>query len=277
MGSLTNYGEQAFVNHLCGTSYTSVATVYLALHTADPTDAATGAEVANSNNYAREALSFGAAASRRVTQNADVTFNQASGSWGTVTHWAIWDNATHGAGNMLAHGAFSTSFAPVSGNTPSITGTQIYVEVQANAGSGFSNFYVHSFLNLMFRNVSFAQPATYVFLSNTVLDDADASEADFTEVSGTGYARELVNKAGGASPNWETVTSGATQNEDIIDFGTVGSGGWSNIVAAGLITSASGAGSILAWDSANVVDQTGVVENDTVTFPVGQFDIALTD
>ncbi len=55
MGSLSNYAEDAWINHLVGTAYTQPATVYLALATADPTDAATGAscnECANANNYA---------------------------------------------------------------------------------------------------------------------------------------------------------------------------------------------------------------------------------
>ena len=61
---------------------------YVALCTADPTDAGTGAsmnEVANSNNYAREAITFAAASSRRVTQSGNIEMNEASGSWGTIT------------------------------------------------------------------------------------------------------------------------------------------------------------------------------------------------
>src|SRR5689334_21871545 len=111
MGSLSNYGENALVKHLfLEAAYSPAATLYLALATADPTEAATGAsmnEVANSGSYARTAITFGAASSRRVTQSADVTFPTASGSWGTVTHWAIVDSGTHGAGNVLSYGALA--------------------------------------------------------------------------------------------------------------------------------------------------------------------------
>ena len=121
MGSLTDYAENRALNQFFNSSQAVGGTVYMVLCTADPTDAATGAscsEVANANNYARKTITFGAPSSRRVTQNAQVDFNQASGAWGTVSHWAISDSATWGAGNILAHGAFTSSFSPVSGNTP---------------------------------------------------------------------------------------------------------------------------------------------------------------
>src|SRR3990167_7674776 len=104
MGSLTDFSELELLDHVLNVAYTPPATVYLALATADPTDAATGAamnEVPNSGSYARVAISFGAAASRRVTQDALVTFAQATGAWGTVTHWVVVDSGTYGAGNAL--------------------------------------------------------------------------------------------------------------------------------------------------------------------------------
>src|SRR5690242_4060466 len=113
MGSLSNYGETALVKHIVReTAYSPAATLYLALCTADPGEAATGAsmnEIANSNGYARTAITFGAVASRRVTQNATVTFPAATGGQGTATHWAVVDSATHGAGNVLAYGALTNS------------------------------------------------------------------------------------------------------------------------------------------------------------------------
>ena len=102
MGSLTDYAETALLKHIgLEAAYTPAATLYLALCTADPTDAATGAsmnEVANSGSYARTAIAFSAAASRRSTQSGAVTFPAATGSWGTVSNWAIVDSATYGAG-----------------------------------------------------------------------------------------------------------------------------------------------------------------------------------
>jgi len=284
MGSLSNFAEDAWLDHLINTAYTPVATVYLALATADPTDAGTGAsmnETADAQAYARTAIPFGAATSRRVTQNADVSFPQATGNYASpITHWAIVDNATHGAGNMLAHGAFSSSFQPVTGNTPKvITALQeVYIEITAGSGEGISDYAVHSMLDLMFRNVAFTSPAgsNYVALSQTVLDDQDVAIGDFTEVTGTAYARQLLDANGGSSPTWTTVSGGVASNAAIVDFGTVGAGGWDDFVAGLIIDSVSGAGNILFYNSSGLVDQSNVVENDEVNFPTSSISVTAT-
>ena len=278
MGSLSNYGEDSFLGHLLVATVTSPTNVYLALCTADPGETGTGAtitEVADSNNYARTAISFGTATSRRVTQDADCTFPTASGAWGTVTHWAILDGNTHGAGNVLAYGAFSSSFAPVNGNTPTVASGQVYVQIDASSGAGLSDFAVHELLDHFFNNAAFATTAgsTFIALSTTVLDDADVDEGDFTEATGTGYARVEVNETAGSSPKWTAISGGATSNDAAIDFGTAGAS-WGTIVACAIMTSASGAGNVLGFDSANIVDQ-AVSSGDSVSFPTGDFDISL--
>ncbi len=109
MASLSNYSKAKLGDHLLGTaSFTMPAQAYAAAHTADPTDAGSGAEVSTGGGslYARVAVDFNAVASPGGTTNptADVVFPTAGASWGTVTHIALWDNATAGAGNMLMHG-----------------------------------------------------------------------------------------------------------------------------------------------------------------------------
>ena len=165
-----------------------MATIYLVLCTAEPTDAGTGAsmsEVANVNGYARTAITFGAAASRRVVQSGAVTFPQASGTWGTITHYGIVDAATYGTGNLLAHGSFTPSFAPVLGNTPTVPTGDIEVEISATAGgAGFTDYTVHAWLNRVFRNQAFAKPATYVGLATAVIADTHVAIGQITECSG---------------------------------------------------------------------------------------------
>ena len=189
-GSLSNYGENAWMGHLFGSAYTPASTIYLALATSDPGETATGAsmnEVANSNGYARKAITFAAASSRAVAQNATVTFDQASGSWGTVTHYAIVDSGTHGAGNVLAYGAFSSSFSPVSGNTASVASGQVTVTISASSGEGFTSYLVHKMLDLMFRNTAYSQPATYIALLDSAGADTDTTlTTSGKEVAGTG-------------------------------------------------------------------------------------------
>lgn len=269
MGSLTDYGEQFIMQHFFGASQTAPAAVYLALCTADPTDAATGAsmnEVANSGGYTRKAITFGAAASRKVEQSGTVTFDQASGSWGTVTHWAVVDSATHGAGNALAHGALTTSKSIVNGNTPSVASAEVDVEITATAG-GMTNSAVHSILDFLFRNQAYSQPATYMGLVTTTSSDTAAG----TEVSGGSYARVLVNKAGGASPAWSTPSGGVTDNANAVTF-TTATASWGTVVGAG-VWSASSAGTLL-WYGNDTADQ-AVASGDTVQFAAGAIDWSL--
>jgi len=277
MGSLTNYAENAWMNHLFGSAHSPAAAIYLALCTGDPGEAATGAsmsECANSGNYTRKAITFDAAAIRKIVQAAIVTFNQASGAWGVVTHWALVDSGTYGEGNALAYGAFTSSFSPVSGNTPSVADEEVEVEISASSGEGFTTQLVHSMLNLMFRNAAYSQPATYVALLTAVGEDADTTlNAD--EVTGTAYARILVKKAAAGSPEWEDVANGACDNQHAITFPTVGAGGWTQIVGIALVDSPTlTQGNVLAFDNDQVVDQTPGA-GDTVQFAIGALDVSL--
>lgn len=282
MGSLSDFAENELLDHLFNAAYSPVATVYIGLSTADPTDDASGIAEPSGNGYARKAISFSAASSRKVVQNGAVQFDQASGPWGTITHWFICDHATNttfGTNvNMLAHGSFAPSFAPVSGNTPSIADQEVEVEIQATAsGAGFTDYAVCNLLDLMFRNQVFTSPAgnTFLALLNAVADDQDVAVANLTEITGTDYARKEVNPNGGASPTWDLAAAGALDNGDTITFATPGAGGWDEILAVAIVDTVSGAGNVIAYDNANIVDQTPA-EGDTVQFAVGAFDASLT-
>jgi hypothetical protein len=70
------------------------------------------------NGYARVATTAGDwnAASGGSLDNADsIEFGEATGTWGTVTHFALFDAAS--GGNMLAHGTLTQSKAVGSGDT----------------------------------------------------------------------------------------------------------------------------------------------------------------
>jgi hypothetical protein len=102
------------------TKRTQVTTLRVALATAATTDAQTGAtitEVTNANAYARtgpdplDANWTAPDSTGGLTANAAaITFPTCTTStWGTVSHMAIVDSATWGAGNSLLHGALSVS------------------------------------------------------------------------------------------------------------------------------------------------------------------------
>ena len=118
-GSKTNFLENEILdNNLKALSYTGPATVFLALFTASPTETGSMAsEVTNANAYARTAVTFDAAVGGATANSADVTFPQATGSWGTVSDWMCVDSGTHGAGNGLYYGNVNTAKAIAASDT----------------------------------------------------------------------------------------------------------------------------------------------------------------
>lgn len=270
MGSLTDYAAAELLDHIFNAAYTPAETLYLALCTADPTDAATGAamnEVADAGSYARTAITFGAASARRVTQDADVTFPQATVAWGTVTHWAIVDSNTHGAGNVLAHGALGAQKEVNANNTPTVSSGEIYVEISAGE---ISDYLAAKLLDLMFNNTAYAQPDTYVALL-TVAGADDQTGSTISEPSGGSYARVQVNPNGGDSPTWNLATAGLVDNAAAIEFATA-TAAWGTVVGVALVDAAA-AGNLLGYD--NALGDQAVGDGDTVSFPIGDLDIQL--
>lgn len=114
MAALSNYLENALMDAvLNNTSYTSPATTFVGLFTSDPTDAGSGTEVSG-GSYARKAASFGASSQGNCLNDADITFDQATGDWGTITHFGLFDAVT--SGNLLFHGALTSSKAIETGD-----------------------------------------------------------------------------------------------------------------------------------------------------------------
>jgi hypothetical protein len=119
MAEMSNYLENALINAtLRNTSYTSPATVYLALYTSDPTDADSGTEVSG-GSYARQSITFGAPSNGVSTNSAAIEFPQSTGSWGTITHIGIRDALT--TGNLLYHTPLDVSKTISSGDIFKIT------------------------------------------------------------------------------------------------------------------------------------------------------------
>jgi hypothetical protein len=107
MAELSNYLEDKLLDHvLRNVSYTSPTTVYVGLYTSDPQDDNSGTEVSG-GSYARQILNVTTASGGVVTSDADVTFPQATGNWGTITHIGLLDALT--SGNLLMHTPLTTS------------------------------------------------------------------------------------------------------------------------------------------------------------------------
>lgn len=119
MASFSDYLENKVLDHVVGKTAYTMPTVHVALFTAAPTDAGGGTEVTG-GSYARVATTGAtwAAASAGATSNAAaVNFPTPTASWGTATHFGLYDAAT--VGNLLAWAPLTTSQAIGTGNTVS--------------------------------------------------------------------------------------------------------------------------------------------------------------
>ncbi len=265
MGSMSDFLENELLDHIFNAAYTPPATVYLGLSTADPLDDGSGLAEPSGNGYIRKAITFGAAASRVITQSGDVTFDQATGSWGTITHYGIFD--AESAGNMMAHGSLSVSKAVVSGNTPSVASAECIVTVSAGE---VSDYLANILLDFAFRNQAFSAPATYIALATADISDSDTGST-ITEVSGGSYARKQVNINGGASPTWDLAASGLVDNTHDITFASP-TASWGLVTAAAIIDALT-AGNLLFYE--NTMNDQTPDSGDTVKFPVGDLDVSL--
>jgi hypothetical protein len=115
MAGASDYLENKLLEHVFkATAYSAPATVYAALYTAAPSDAGGGTECAG-GSYDRVAVTFGAASAGSISNSAQAAFPTATGSWGTVTAFGIFDASS--GGNLLAWNTL-TSFAVASGQRP---------------------------------------------------------------------------------------------------------------------------------------------------------------
>jgi len=122
MGSFSNYWENELLDHLFGKGSYISPTIYVGLSTADPGDDGAGLSEPSGNGYARvqTAPADWDSATAGLLANADlIEFNEATGPWGTATHFALFDSAS--AGNMLAHGALTQAKTIASGDTARFT------------------------------------------------------------------------------------------------------------------------------------------------------------
>jgi hypothetical protein len=108
--------DSILASTLKNTAYTGPAYLGVALYTTITAADGTGTEVANSGSYNRGTIAFGAIGAHSVANSAQVTFDVATGNWGTIGWWGIRDTHAYGVGSLLYYGAFSSSKVINTGN-----------------------------------------------------------------------------------------------------------------------------------------------------------------
>lgn len=115
----SNYLETEILEHIFKgiAIFTPLTNLYVALYTANPTDADSGTEVTG-GSYARVAVAVGSGwtlTSNAVTNAAAIAFPQATADWGTITHFGL--RSASSGGNLLYHGALAVSKVIANGDT----------------------------------------------------------------------------------------------------------------------------------------------------------------
>lgn len=131
MAGLSNYLEDKILRYILRAnngSLVSPSTVYLGLFTADPADVI--ASEVTGGSYARKAITFNDPTTNgtamRCSNSAVITFPQATASWGTITHFGIFDALS--GGNLLVTGALSASKAVANTDTIEFAAGSITVD-----------------------------------------------------------------------------------------------------------------------------------------------------
>lgn len=256
--NFTTYTKNAVLNHILKVGSYTPQTPYLALLTADPTSSGSWVNEANYTGYARQAISFGAASARGITQSGTCTFPQATAGSSLISYWAIADGDTEGAGNMLAYGPLGGARTVAVGTTPIEVSSGVTIALNIGA---LSTAYANSVLDWLFRGQALAQPANiYVALTSTASTDA----AMGTELSGSGYARQQEN-------SWTTSTAGSSSNVDNVTFGKA-TGTWNQVVGIALLDDLTGG----TWMIYGTPTKTITAKNNHfIKFPAGSITITM--
>lgn len=147
---LTNYARQKIMMSVIGRTYfgnqsyspSSGNVFYLALSTTAPNaNGGNVSEPASNVGYARVGIGVTAFTNQSIfpdnptydqvndkysiTNQADIQFPEATGSWGTITHFAIYDART--GGNVIAYGALNSSITPAANTVPIVRAGQMTV------------------------------------------------------------------------------------------------------------------------------------------------------
>lgn len=128
MSQFSNYLAGKLADHSLGVStYTPPSTLYIGLFINNPGKDDSGIEVSG-NGYARQSISFNASSDGVAKNSSTVVFTASGGSFGTVTHFALFDSVA--GGNMLYFGMLGESRLINDGETVTFNPSTITVTLE---------------------------------------------------------------------------------------------------------------------------------------------------
>ncbi|MBA7491906.1 hypothetical protein ES702_02454 [subsurface metagenome] len=258
-GSISDALEIKLLDHvLKNDAFAVPANIYIALSTADPTEDGSGM-AEPSDGYARVVCNVWDAATSRATENTNaVEFAEASGSWGTITHFAIFDAIT--GGNFLAHGDLAVSKTIGIGDNASFAAGDI--DVSFSSG-GVSDYLANKLLDHIFKTAEYTVPTNiYVALATATIGDSDTGST-ITE-PGENYARK-------GHDAYDAAAAGASENTGAITFVTA-TASWGTVTDVALVDGLT-LGNILFYAALDTSKAIG--NGDTAQFADGALDFTM--
>lgn len=194
----------------------------------------------------------------RYGNSSEVHFPQATGSWGgTFDYGAIFDNSN----NMLGVFQITSPFNVTSGEAPFINQDNINMNIGKVGNKGLTNYTKTKLLDLMFAKIPYTSPEIYLALSSTL-----PQEDSFTELTGSGYSRNLI-----ISSKLNDASNGIITNSSDIILNSPTQSDWSELQA---VVGLDSVNNILFYDYDNITNQTVTMEN-VLSFPAGNFSIGM--
>lgn len=191
--------------------------IELALSRADPGEDGSGLDEPSGNGYARVLISFaswGNAADGILTNVLPIVFSEATGSWGQLTHFALYGEDVYASSGIIAYGPLDTPMSVVSGYMPRFNAGALRIRINGAGGLGsFSNYLENQMLEHLFQKSYYTTEAFYVGLCNANPGEL-ATGADCEELPNIeGYARvETINA------DWYFALNGTIENRNDITF-----------------------------------------------------------
>lgn len=262
MGGFSDVLEDELLDHVLKTGDYAVPTdIYVALWVGDPLDTGVGGAEVAGGSYARVVCNSWDAAAARATENTGaVTFPEATGSWGTVTHFALFDAIT--GGTFLMHGTLTAAKTIGSGDNAEFAAGDLDISVDSGA---FSDYLANALLDHVLKTAAYTAPAAiYVALCDTTIVDGNTGST-ISEPAGGSYAREQNDV-------WDPASGGASENTGVMTF-VQATASWGTITDVALCDALT-VGNMLIYA---VLDASKAIGNlDTAEWAAGAFDITLT-
>jgi len=150
MSNLSDFGERSFIDYALRRQSRPASKYYLGLSTGafDEGDSASAAysREPSGNGYARAAITFGTASNRTISNSSPITFPQATGQWGTISHWGIFTGTTSGS-SLVAQGSLTGTVNVDNGVTFTIAVGDLDITLSSVWALNWANWLLNGFFN----------------------------------------------------------------------------------------------------------------------------------